>query len=110
MEEEADDEDIWTSNAMRRMYTDDVISEEMHNPIDPFGLKEQAASTLKRMTWLSDTNGQTSKFNKRERGETSQGRNLQRVEEFSESDDTEPAEDGNKEVGGAVGSEPPLPP
>ncbi|CAN6828675.1 unnamed protein product [Brassica oleracea] len=110
MEEEADDEDNWTSNAMRRMYTDDVISEEMHNPIDPFGLKEQAASTLKRMTWLSDTNGQTSKFNKRERGETSQGRNLQRVEESSESDDTEPAEDGNKEVGGAVGPEPPLPP
>ncbi|KAF2565410.1 hypothetical protein F2Q68_00025842 [Brassica cretica] len=72
MEEEADDEDIWTSNAMRRMYTDDVISEEMHNPIDPFGLKEQAASTLKRMTWLSDTNGQTSKFNKRERGNISQ--------------------------------------
>ncbi|KAF2614630.1 hypothetical protein F2Q70_00011233 [Brassica cretica] len=76
MEEEADDEDFWTNNAMRTMYTDDVISEEMHNPIDPFGLKEQAASTLKRKTWLSDTNGQTPMFNKRERGETSQGRNI----------------------------------
>ena len=110
MEEEADDEDFWTNNAMRTMYTDDVISEEMHNPIDPFGLKEQAASTLKRKTWLSDTNGQTPMFNKRERGETSQGSKLQRVEESSESDDTEPAEDGNKKVGGAVGPEPPLPP
>ncbi|KAF2582247.1 hypothetical protein F2Q68_00004363 [Brassica cretica] len=68
MEEEEDDDDLGTNNAQRSLYSVDGSSEEMHNPSDTIGLKEQATSTLKRKMWLSDTTDQTSMFNKREKG------------------------------------------
>ncbi|XP_033128162.1 uncharacterized protein LOC117125811 [Brassica rapa] len=110
MEEEEDDDDLGTNNVQRTLNSVDGSSEDMCNLSDTIGLKEQATPTLKRKMWLFDTTGQTSMFNKREKGETSQGSKAQRVEETPTSDDTEPATDGNKVMGGAVGPEPPLPP
>ncbi|XP_013617766.1 PREDICTED: uncharacterized protein LOC106324324 [Brassica oleracea var. oleracea] len=48
MEEEEKEDELWNGLGMRTIFTDDVITEEMHNPIDPFGVKADREVGMKR--------------------------------------------------------------
>ncbi|CAN6809772.1 unnamed protein product, partial [Brassica oleracea var. botrytis] len=67
MEEEEKEDELWNGLGMRTMFTDDVITEEMHNPIDPFGVKADREVGMKRKAWMSEANGNTAKLTNVER-------------------------------------------
>ncbi|KAF3600292.1 hypothetical protein F2Q69_00036027 [Brassica cretica] len=75
MEEEADDEQLWSGNGMQTMFTSDVDRDEMYNPLYPNGQRfpkdVEEESGHKRKSWLSGANENTLKFSKGERGESS---------------------------------------
>ncbi|KAH0903035.1 hypothetical protein HID58_042538 [Brassica napus] len=75
MEEEADDEQLWSGNGMQTMFTSDVDRDEMYNPLYPNGQRfpkdVEEESGHKRKSWLSGANENTLKFSRGERGESS---------------------------------------
>ncbi|XP_013688936.2 uncharacterized protein LOC106392677 [Brassica napus] len=116
MEEEEKEDELWNGSGMRTMFTDEAITEEMYNPIDPFGIKTDREVGIKRKAWMSEANGNTARLTNAERGETSGTRNTKRSKVLypingTQSENEEDSEPENSSgLGGAVGPEPPLPP
>ncbi|WZZ49176.1 hypothetical protein YC2023_049283 [Brassica napus] len=52
MEEEEKEDELWNGSGMRTMFTDEAITEEMYNPIDPFGIKTDREVGIKRKAWM----------------------------------------------------------
>ncbi|CAN7126266.1 unnamed protein product [Brassica rapa subsp. narinosa] len=93
MEEEADDEQLWSGEGMQTRLSRDVNRYEMYNPLLPAGQHfpvEMAEDVgLKRKAWLTSDNGKSASFFKGESSGTSGAK---------------------RKKGSAVGPEPPLPP
>ncbi|CAN6843049.1 unnamed protein product [Brassica oleracea] len=72
MEEEADDDQLWSDEGMQTKLSSDVNRDEMYNPLYPASqhfTKETAEDLgLKRKAWLTSDNGNSTSFFK---GETS---------------------------------------
>ncbi|XP_056854067.1 uncharacterized protein LOC130503474 [Raphanus sativus] len=111
-----DDDELWHGDAMPNMYTDEIVMDEMYNPIDPFGIQAERESGGKRKKWMGETTLNVSKFTRTEVGQSSGTAETKR-QRFTVSDKEESAEaqvhdeaEKSFEVRGAVGPEPPLPP
>ncbi|RID78167.1 hypothetical protein BRARA_A01018 [Brassica rapa] len=107
MEEEADDEELWTGDGMRTMYTDETefLALNMEDT--------SMVRSLKRKAWLADAKENNEKFGQTERGEPSGSKDKRKR---SNSPDTVKTKEDDQEMGtsegkrGAVGPEPPRAP
>ena len=95
------------------MYSDDLICDEMYNPIDPFGIRKEKEIGAKRKGWLDDAKKNVASFGCVETGEASSSHGCKRQRcSFNQNSGeackevTETTDDQR----GAVGPEPPLPP
>ncbi|CAN7056392.1 unnamed protein product [Brassica rapa subsp. trilocularis] len=93
MEEEVDDEQLWSGEGMQTRLSSDVNRDEMYNLLLPAGqhfpLEMAEDVGLKRKAWLTSDNGKSASFFKEEPSRTSGAK---------------------RKKGCAVGPEPPLPP
>lgn len=113
-EEEADDDELWSGMGMRTMFSDDINSEEMLNPIYPFGRNTNSKYEIgvKRKTWLTDGNGNAAKFHQGESSGSQDRKRKKTLAMNTEGNEEDVTGTGgtSTEVRGAVGPEPPLPP
>ncbi|KAL0825200.1 hypothetical protein Bca101_048877 [Brassica carinata] len=68
--DDAEDE-MWTNQAMHTMYSGELNTEAMFNPINPSGARRDGKELMKRKTWLEQTEGNKLMLLQLERGETS---------------------------------------
>lgn len=106
--------EMWTNQAMQTMYSGELNTEVMFNPINPSGSRRDGKELMKRKTWLEQTEGNKIMLLQLERGETSGTRSGKRQksearanEEIVQSDEAE--DDNNPTMRGVVGPEPPQP-
>ncbi|KAF3530012.1 hypothetical protein DY000_02036846 [Brassica cretica] len=78
MENEADDEELWSGAGKQTMYYDDLICDEMYNPIDPFGIRKEKEIGAKRKGWLDDAEKNVASFGCVETGEASSSHGCKR--------------------------------
>ncbi|CAF1710109.1 unnamed protein product, partial [Brassica napus] len=62
MENEADDEELWSGAGKQIMYSDELICYEMYNPIDPFGIRKEMEIGTKRKVWLDEAEMNVTRF------------------------------------------------
>lgn len=112
-EEEPEYDELWTNQAMRTIYSDDLNHEDMYNPINPFGPRRDGKKLLKRKAWMDAVEGNKLLFNRRKKGESSgQDRSKRRRDDCSApvTSEASAAADEDNTVRGAVDPEPPKPP
>ncbi|KAG2264938.1 hypothetical protein Bca52824_072017 [Brassica carinata] len=78
IENEADDEELWSGAGKQTMYSDDLICDEMYNPIDPFGIRKEKEIGAKRKGWLDDAEKNVASFGCVETGEASSSHGCKR--------------------------------
>lgn len=116
MEAEADVDELWNGEAMPNMYTNDLIMDEMYNPIDHFGLKSELDLGGKRKQWMGEVKVNASKFSNMETGQSSGSAETKRqrsspcVNNNNEDARVHEVTKNTTEVRGAVGPVPSLPP
>ncbi|CAN6825010.1 unnamed protein product, partial [Brassica oleracea var. botrytis] len=63
MENEADDEELWSGAGKQTMYYAELICDEMYNPIDPFGIRKEIMEIgTKRKVWLDEAEMNVTRF------------------------------------------------
>ncbi|WZY73388.1 hypothetical protein YC2023_005628 [Brassica napus] len=107
IEEAEEEDDLWNGHTLPNLYSDELNTEEMFNPINPFVDGYDGREGLKRKAWMAEADHNKSKFSSVEQGESSGARSVKRktrgdvtLEETTFSAATE--DEADTTVGGAI--------
>lgn len=110
---ESDNDEAWDDQAMHTIHSEELNTEEMFNPFNPFGTHSVNREVLKRKAWMEEAEENKSMFRRFEKGETS-GTSSKRMKEAAglqgRVEDEEASDETTTPVRGAVGPKPPQPP
>ncbi|WZZ79235.1 hypothetical protein YC2023_099807 [Brassica napus] len=74
IEEAEEEDDLWNGHILPNLYSDELNTEEMFNPINPFVDRYDGREGLKRKARMAEADHNKSKFSSVEKGESSGAR------------------------------------